>query len=96
MEWIALIIMSITFDEIQYCGHPNPPYVIIKLNQATNLILSHFQKEDHQFVHDTLKNKNTKLVCLYLVYRPKKNASRTDITNDDKKYYAFAPTYGDG
>ena len=29
-------------------------------------------------------------------YRPKKNASRTYLTNDDQKAYAFAPTYGDG
>ena len=35
------------------------------------------------------------MVCLHFVYRPKKNASRTDITNDDQKDYAFAPTYGD-
>ena len=27
-------------------------------------------------------------------YRPKKNASRMDITNDDKKAFSFAPTYG--
>ena len=30
------------------------------------------------------------------IYRPKKNASRTDLKNDDKKAYAFAPTYGYG
>ena len=36
------------------------------------------------------------MVCLYTFYRPNKNASRTDLTNDDQKYYAFAPTYGYG
>ena len=36
------------------------------------------------------------MVCLYFVYRNKKNASRTDIKNNDQKAYAFAPTYGDG
>ena len=78
-----------------YCGHPNPPYASIQFNQAGNLILSHFQKEDHQFIHDTLKNKNKKLVSLYFSYRTKKNACRMDITNDDEKAYIFAPMYGD-
>ena len=41
-------------------------------------------------IHKTKKN------LLYFLYRPNKNASRTDITNDDKNSYAFAPTYGDG
>ena len=36
------------------------------------------------------------MVSLYFVYRPKKNASRTNITNDDQNAYEFAPTYGDG
>ena len=31
---------------------------------------------------------------LIYFYRPNKNASRTDITNYDKKDYAFVPTYG--
>ena len=35
------------------------------------------------------------MVSLYIVYRPKKNASRTDITNDDEKFYTFFPTYRD-
>ena len=34
------------------------------------------------------------MVCLYFVYRPKKNAYITDITDDDQKDYAFDPTYG--
>ena len=45
-------------------------------------------------IHSTTKK--TELVCLYIFYRPNKNASRTDQTNDDQKAYAFAPTYGDG
>ena len=32
---------------------------------------------------------------IYL-YRPKKNAYITDLTNDDQKSYSFAPTCGDG
>ena len=35
------------------------------------------------------------MVSLYLVYRSKKNSSRTDIKNDDEKAYTFAQTYGD-
>ena len=67
MKWIALIILSITFCfEIGYCGHPNSPYANIKFKHDTNLILSHFQEEDHPFNHDTLKNKNTQLVLLYI------------------------------
>ena len=61
--------------EIGYCGHPDFPYAYIQLEQVIKLILSHFQQEDHPFIYDTLVNKKTKLVCLYLVYRPKKNAS---------------------
>ena len=30
--------------EIGYCGHPNFPYANIQLEQATNLILSHFKE----------------------------------------------------
>ena len=81
--------------EIGYCGHPNLPYANIQFKQATNSIPSHFQEEDHQFIHDTLKNKKTQLVSLYIFYRPKKNASRTDITNDDEMAYTFAQTCGD-
>ena len=34
---------------------------------------------------------------LYILFTDlRKNASRTYLTNDDKKAYAFAPTYGDG
>ena len=83
------------FFEIGCCGHPNFPYGHTQQEQSTELILSHFQGEEHPLISDTLGNKNTQLVCLYFVYRPKKNASRTDITDDDQKYYALAPTYGD-
>ena len=90
IKWIALISLLIAFFfEIGYCGYPNLPYAHIQLKQATKLILSHFQ-EDHLLIHDTLKNKKTQLVSLYFVYRPKENEPRTDITNDDKKDYAFA------
>ena len=41
--------------EIRYCGNPNFPYAHIQLNQATKLILSHFQEKYHSFIHDTQK-----------------------------------------
>ena len=41
------------------------------------------------------KNKKTQLVYLYYVYKPKKNAPRTDIMNYDEIAYKYMPTYGD-
>ena len=41
------------------------------------------------------KNKKTQFVKLYYVYRPNKNASKTDITKYDEKAYKYVPTYGD-
>ena len=52
------------FFEIGYCGDPNLPYKNIQLKNTSDLIPSHFQKGDHSFIHDTLKNKNTQLVYL--------------------------------
>ena len=46
-------------SEIGYCGHPDFPQSHIKLDKYTKLILSHFQDEEHPFIHDTLNNKNT-------------------------------------
>ena len=96
MKWKALIFLMITFFGIGYCGHSDFPYAHIQLDRDTKLIISYFQEEYHPFIYDTLDSKNTQLVCLYIFYSPKKNASRTDLTNNDKKDYAFAPTYGDG
>ena len=79
-----------------YCGHPNFSYANIQFKKATNLILLIFRKKTiHSFINDTLSNKKTQLVYLYYIYKPKKNASRTDITKYDEKVYTFAPTYGD-
>ena len=96
MKWSALIILSITFFEIGYCGLPALPYTNIQLAQATKLTISHFKEEYHRLIYDNLNNKKKQLVCLYIFYRPKKNEYRTNLTNYDKKTYAFAPTYGDG
>ena len=38
--------------------------------------------------------KKTQFFYLYYVYKPKKNASRTDITNYDKNAYKYVPTSG--
>ena len=69
--------------EIGYCCHPDFSLTHIQLEKSTKLILSNFQEEYQTFIHDNLGKNNTKLVCLYFVSRPKKNASRTDITDDD-------------
>ena len=84
------------FFEIGYCGHPTLPYALIKLGKAPKLIISHSQDKYHPLIYDTFKNKKTQLVSSYFVYRPKKNASRTDPTNDYQKSYTFASTYRDG
>ena len=96
MKWSALIFLMIIFFLIGYCGHPAFPYAHIQLEKSTKLIPSHFQEEYHTFIHNTLNNKKTQLVCLYYFYKPRKNASRTDITKYDQKDDAFAPKYGDG
>ena len=49
----------------------------------------------HSFVIHSKKTKKTQLVYLYDVYKPNKNASRTDIANYDEIAYKFVPTYGD-
>ena len=78
--------------EIVYCGHPNFAYTNIQPYQSIDLILSHFQKEDHSFINDTIRNKKTQVVYLYFVYKPKENASRTDNTNDCEKAYRYVST----
>ena len=96
MKWSALIFLMITVFEIGYCGHLKCPYAYIQLKLATRLIILHLKEEYHPFIYDTISNKKKQLDCLYFVYRPKKNAYRTDLTNDDQKAYAFVPTHGDG
>ena len=63
------------------------------LDQASDVILSHFKEEDHSFINDTLRNKKIQLVSCYYVYKPKNNASRTKNKNDDKQVYKFCPLY---
>ena len=82
--------------EIVYCGHPIFPCTHTQLKQYNKFILTNFQEEYHPFIIDTLRYKKTQLVCLYIFNRLNKITSITDITDDDQKAYAFAPTYGDG
>ena len=52
------------YFEIGYCGHPTFPYAHIQLTQANKVIIPNFQEEEYPFIHDTLNNKKTQLVCL--------------------------------
>ena len=55
------------FFELVYCGHPQFPYSNIFLDQASDLILSYFQDEDHPFISEALRDDNIQLVSLYYV-----------------------------
>ena len=50
------------FFKFEYCGHPQYPYSKIFLDQASDLILSHFKEEDHSFIEDALRNYNIQLI----------------------------------
>ena len=82
------------FFELGYCGHPQYPYSNNFLDQASNLILSHFKEKDHTFITDALRNEKIQLFLLYYVYKPKTNKSRTKNMNDNEKAYKFGPLYG--
>ena len=58
------------YFELWYCGHPQFPYSNIFLDQAGDLILSHFQYENHPFISEALRAENIQLVLLYYVYKP--------------------------
>ena len=81
-----------SFSGFGYCGHPQYPYSNIFLDQANDLILSHFKEEDHSFISDALRDKNIQLVMLYYVYKPKPNTSRKK-KNEDEKSYKYGPLY---
>ena len=80
-------------SELRYCGHPQYPYSKIFLDQASDLILSHFKDEDHPLISDALRDKNIQLVLLYYVHKPKTNTSRTKNTNEDENAYKYGPLY---
>ena len=64
------------------------------LDQASDLILSHFQEEDHPFISEALRDKNIYLVAFYYIYKPKTDISRTKNMDDDENAYKFGPLYG--
>ena len=53
------------FFELGYCAHPQFPYSKIFIDQASDLILSHFQDEDRPFItegeHNFLNSKLDRL-----------------------------------
>ena len=49
-------------SELLYCGHTQFPYSKIFLDQASDLILSLFQEEDHPFIRKALGDENIHLV----------------------------------
>ena len=71
------------FFEFRYFGHTQFPYSNIFLDQASDLILSQFQEEDHPFIRKALGDENIHLVVLYYVYKPKTDTPRTKNTDDD-------------
>ena len=64
------------------------------LDQASDLILSHFQEEDHPFIRKALQDEHVHVVLLYYVYKPKTDTPRTKNTEDDENAYKFDPKYG--
>ena len=82
------------FFELGYCGHPQFLYSKTFFDQASDLILSQFQDEDHPFISEANRAKNIHLVLLYYVYKPKTDTSRTKNTNEDVNTYEYDPLYG--
>ena len=69
------------FFELEYCGHNQFPYSKIFLEQASDLILSQFQEEDHPFIIKDLQDDDIHLVSLYYVYKPNTDTLRTKNSN---------------
>ena len=82
------------FFEFGYCGHTQFPYSKIFLDQASALILSQFQEEDHPFIKKALQNEHIHVVSLYYVYKPKTDTPITKNTEDDENAYKLGPKYG--
>ena len=83
------------FFEIWYCGHTQYPHSNIFLDQASALILSQFQEEDHPFIIKDPQDEDIHLVSLYYVYKPKTDTPRTKNTEDYENAYKLGPKYGD-
>ena len=64
------------------------------LDQASALILSKFQEEDHPFIRKAPQDENIHVVSLYYVYKPNTYTPITKNTEDDEKAYKVGPKYG--
>ena len=82
------------FFELGYCGHTQYPQSKIFLDQASALILSKFQEEDHPFIRKSLQDKHIHVVSLYYVYKPKTDTPITKNMEDDENAYKLGPKYG--
>ena len=82
------------FFELWYCGHTQYPHSKIFLDQASALILSQFQEEEHPLIRKALQDEHIHVVSLYYVYKPKTDTPRTKNTVDDENTYKLGPKYG--
>ena len=80
--------------ELGYCGHTQYPHSEIFLDQASALILSQFQDEDHPFIRKSLQDEDIHVVSLYYVYKPKTDTPITKNTEIDENAYKLGPKYG--
>eukprot|EP00978_Attheya_sp_CCMP212_P038892 scaffold197238_cov26-Attheya_sp.AAC.2 len=83
------------FFEIAYCGHTSCGYARVQKEQAIELLQGHFTETDHEYIEECLFHKKTQMVCMYFVYRAKKNELFSSITALDQKAYSMDPTYGE-
>ena len=80
--------------ELGYCVHTQFSHSKSFLDQASDLILSQFQEEEHPFIRKAIEDKNIHAVELYYVYKPKTDTPRIKNTDDDEIAYKFGPKYG--
>ena len=85
---------NFSFFEIAYCGHTPSSYARTQMEQALELLECHFRPDDHECISDILCQRKTQMVCMYFVYRAKKNEEISSITSLDQKAYEMEPTYG--
>ena len=72
------------FFELGYCGHTQFPHSKIFLDQASALIISQFQEEDHPFIRKAFQDEDIHVVSLHYVYKPKTDTPITKNTEDDE------------
>ena len=82
------------FFELGYCGPTQYPHSNTFLDQASSLILSQFQEEDHPFIRKALQDEDIHVVSFYYVYKTKTDTPITKNTEDDENAYKLGPKYG--